>query len=140
MKYFSLSKISSILLSVLISACANTSAQIPLHLTPQESYTLGVRKAVDGNYEQSKQLLESAAERKFLPAQWDYAIFLKGMSPEEFQNPVEAYAWFSVVYQRDPINYKLAAKHIERLENRLTEAELSISKMLAEKYIRDYSK
>ena len=112
---------------------------MPTKYSAEESYTLGTKLAVDGKYEESAIYLKSAAERKFLPAQWDYALFLYRMGPKDLQDPLEAYGWFSVVYARDPISYKYAEKHLKNLEMSFSDVELMESKAIAEKYIGEYS-
>jgi len=95
--------------------------------------------AVDGEYELAGTYLETAAKNSYLPAQWDYAMYLKSMSPVEFQDHTKAYAWLSVVRTRDSEQNAFAKEHMEDLEKSLSSAELATAKEMARRYISTYA-
>ena len=110
---------------------------------PRAQHRLGLMYASGGGVQQdfskTAELFESAAKQKYDAAQMDYAVFLYGMAPPEYKNPIEAYAWFSVIESNYPAAYASIKDLKLNLEAQFSPEELNRAKQLGAEYVSKYS-
>ncbi len=100
-------------------------------------YDLGMMYAagagVPNDFNRAGELLEAAAKQRHPRAQADYAMLLFGLGPKELKNPIEAYAWLTVIEK-----YAQGSQFKASLEKKFTAEELEQAKALGAEYLSKY--
>ncbi len=110
---------------------------------PRAQHRLGLMYAtgsgVPTDFSKTAKLFEAAAKQKDPAAQMDYTMLLFGMAPPEYKNPIEAYAWFSVIEENDPRAYASIKDLKPKIEAELSKQELQQAIELGAEYVAKYS-
>lgn len=102
-------------------------------------YDLGMMYAagagVSNDFNRAGQLLEAAAKQGHARAQADYAMLLYGLGPPEMKDPIEAYAWLTVIEKYAP-----GSQFKTSLEKNFSAEELEEAKALGAEYLKQYGR
>jgi len=91
-------------------------------------------RGVPKDLEEANRLLQESAEQGFLTAQRDYALFLYRDFPEEYRDPIRAYAWLGVVKSYDTDLYSDISYITNELRRDLSASDLEEAEKLRAVY------
>ncbi len=110
---------------------------------PAAQYRLGLMYAtgtwVKQDFTKTAELFAAAAKQKYPAAQADYAMFLIGLAPPEYKNPIEGYAWLTVVMTSHPGFSEDVINIMQQMDSYLSAADLIAAKELGAEYVVAYS-
>lgn len=110
---------------------------------PAAQHRMGLMYAtgtwVEQDFAKTAALFDAAAKQKYPAAQADYAMFLIGLAPPEFKNPIEGYAWLTVIMTSHPGSSEDIINIMQQMDSFLSAADLIAAKELGAEYVIAYS-
>lgn len=111
--------------------------------SPAAQHRLGLMYAtgtwVEQNFNKTATLFDAASKQKYPAAQADYAMFLIGLAPPEYKNPIEGYAWLTVIMTSHPGSSEDVINIMQQMDSFLSAADLIAAKELGAEYVIAYS-